>query len=89
MSAIPTRDRRAVGALLALGLDAALLMGVSALVLASVTPVLGLVFAAAGGLVVAPLFGWHYGPDTGHLPDRSRVNALRSLAFIDALVVAA
>ena len=90
MSASPTRDTRdtrAVGALLALGLDAALLMGASALVLASVTPVLGLVFAAAGGLVVAPLFGWHYAPRSGHLPDRSRATALRSLAFIDALVV--
>ena len=89
MSANPTRHSRAVGALLALGLDAALLLGASALVLASVTPALGLVFAGAGGLVVAPLFGWRYAPRAGHLPDRSRVNALRSLALIDALVVAA
>jgi hypothetical protein len=89
VSAHPTRDSRAVGALLALGLDAALLMAAAALVLASVTPALGLVFAAAGGLVVAPLFGWRYGPRAGHLPDRSRADALRSLALIDTLVVAA
>ena len=92
MSASPTsdtRDTRAVGALLALGLDVAFLMGAFALVLASVTPALGLVFAAAGGLVVAPLFGWHYAPRAGHRPDRSRVTALRPLAFIDALVVVA
>jgi hypothetical protein len=89
ISANPTRDSRAVGALLALGLDAALLLGASALVLASITPALGLVFAAAGGLVVAPLFGWRYGPRAGrHIPDRSRADALRSLALIDALVVA-
>ena len=92
MSASPTsdtRDTRAVGALLALGLDVAFLMGAFALVLASVTPALGLVFAAAGGLVVAPLFGWHYAPRAGHRPDRSRVTALRPLAFIDAIVVVA
>jgi hypothetical protein len=91
MSASPTRDARdtrAVGALLALGLDAALLMGAAALVLASITPALGLVFAAAGGLAVAPLFGWRYGPCAGHLPDRSRTGVLRTLALIDALVVA-
>ena len=89
ISANPTRDSRAVGALLALGLDAALLLGASALVLASITPVLGLVFGAAGGLVVAPVLGWHYAPRAGHLPDRSRVHVLRALALIDALVVAA
>jgi len=92
MSASPTRDTRdtrAVGALLALGLDAALLMGAFALVLASVTPALGLVLAAAGGLVVAPVLGWHYAPHAGHLPDRSRTDVLRILALIDALVVAA
>ena len=64
-------------------------MGAFALVLASVTPALGLVFAAAGGLVVAPLLGWHYAPRAGHLPDRSRVHVLRALALIDALVVVA
>jgi hypothetical protein len=85
----PTTDSRVVGAVLALGLDAALLLGASALVLASVTPALGLVFAAAGGLVVAPLLGWHYAPRAGHLPDRSRVHVLRALALIDALVVVA
>ena len=92
MSASPTRDTRdtrAVGALLALGLDAALLMGAFALVLASVTPALGLVFAAAGGLVVAPLFGWRYAARAVHRPDRSRVTVLRALARIDALVVVA
>jgi hypothetical protein len=89
MSAIPTSDTRGVGALLALALDAAFLMGAFALVLASVTPALGLVFVAAGGLVVAPLFGWHYAPHAGHRPDRSRTGVLRTLALIDALVVAA
>jgi hypothetical protein len=89
ISANPTRDLRAVGALLALGLDAALLLGASALVLASITPALGLVFAAAGGLVVAPVLGWRFGPRAGHLPGRSRVHVLRALALIDALVVAA
>jgi hypothetical protein len=88
MSAIPTSDTRGVGALLALALDAAFLMGAFALVLASVTPALGLVFVAAGGLVVAPLFGWHYAPHAGHRPDRSRTGVLRTLALIDALVAA-
>jgi hypothetical protein len=91
MSASPTRDTRdtrAVGALLALGLDAALLMGASALVLASVTPALGLVLAAAGGLVVAPVLGWHDAPHAGHLPDRSRTDVLRTLALVVAAWVA-
>ena len=75
-------DPRLVGALLALALDAALLIGAGLLVLASMSAAMALVLTGTAGLVVAPLLGWQYGERAVSEGRGWRADALRSLALI-------
>jgi hypothetical protein len=60
-SGSPPTDPRLKGAALALGLDITLFLAAGLLALASFSPALAFVLAAAAGVVVAPILGWRYG----------------------------